>query len=51
MASWVMQMMSATGYVGLVLLMVLENVFPPIPSEVISCHWRASWRHKTACPC
>jgi membrane protein DedA with SNARE-associated domain len=35
MASWVMQMMSATGYVGLVLLMVLENVFPPIPSEVI----------------
>jgi membrane protein DedA with SNARE-associated domain len=35
MASWVMQMISATGYVGLVLLMVLENVFPPIPSEVI----------------
>jgi membrane protein DedA with SNARE-associated domain len=35
MASWVMQMMSATGYIGLVLLMVLENVFPPIPSEVI----------------
>jgi membrane protein DedA with SNARE-associated domain len=35
MASWVMQMMSTTGYVGLVLLMVLENVFPPIPSEVI----------------
>jgi membrane protein DedA with SNARE-associated domain len=35
MASWVMQMMSATGYIGLVLLMVIENVFPPIPSEVI----------------
>src|SRR5688572_19706671 len=35
MATWVMQMMSATGYIGLVFLMVLENVFPPIPSEVI----------------
>jgi membrane protein DedA with SNARE-associated domain len=35
MASWVMQMMSTMGYVGLVLLMVLENIFPPIPSEVI----------------
>jgi hypothetical protein len=35
MASWVMQMMSTMGYVGLVLLIVLENVFPPIPSEVI----------------
>jgi membrane protein DedA with SNARE-associated domain len=35
MASWIMQVMSATGYIGLVLLTVLENIFPPIPSEVI----------------
>jgi len=35
MASWVMQVISATGYIGLMFLMVLENVFPPIPSEVI----------------
>lgn len=35
MASWVMQLMSTMGYLGIVLLMVLENVFPPIPSEVI----------------
>jgi membrane protein DedA with SNARE-associated domain len=30
--SW---MMHTLGYVGLVLLMFLENVFPPIPSELI----------------
>jgi membrane protein DedA with SNARE-associated domain len=35
MASWVMGLLSATGYVGLVFLMFLENVFPPIPSEII----------------
>lgn len=35
MASWVMGVMASGGYFGLVFLMVLENVFPPIPSEVI----------------
>lgn len=30
-----MQMMNATGYLGVVALMFAENVFPPIPSEVI----------------
>ena len=35
MANWVMQVIAATGYIGFVFLMVLENVFPPIPSEVI----------------
>lgn len=35
MASWVMDVMGSAGYFGLVFLMVLENVFPPIPSEVI----------------
>ena len=30
-----MQVISSTGYVGIVFLMFAENVFPPIPSEVI----------------
>jgi membrane protein DedA with SNARE-associated domain len=35
MATWVMETIYATRYLGLVLLMFIENVFPPIPSEVI----------------
>jgi membrane protein DedA with SNARE-associated domain len=35
MATWVMQMIAATAYWGIVSLMVLDNVCPPIPSEVI----------------
>lgn len=35
MATWVMQTISATSYWGIVFLMVVENVCPPIPSEVI----------------
>lgn len=35
MASWVMSTMYSAGYAGLVFLMFLENVFPPIPSELI----------------
>lgn len=35
MAKWTMDLISSTGYLGIVLLMFLENVFPPIPSEVI----------------
>jgi membrane protein DedA with SNARE-associated domain len=35
MATWVMSIISSTGYFGILLLMVVENVFPPIPSEVI----------------
>jgi membrane protein DedA with SNARE-associated domain len=34
-ASWITGVLSSTGYVGLVFLMFLENVFPPIPSELI----------------
>jgi membrane protein DedA with SNARE-associated domain len=30
-----MSVVASTGYAGIVLLMVAENVFPPIPSEVI----------------
>ncbi|MCD6576900.1 MAG: DedA family protein [Anaerolineaceae bacterium] len=32
---WVEQIISSMGYMGLYLVMFLENVFPPIPSEVV----------------
>jgi membrane protein DedA with SNARE-associated domain len=35
MADWVIETIEAAGYGGIVVLMFLENVFPPIPSEVI----------------
>src|SRR5688572_24965544 len=35
MADWAMGVIFSTGYFGIVLLMFIENVFPPIPSEVI----------------
>lgn len=35
MAGWVIDLIRSTGYFGIVLLMFVENVFPPIPSEVI----------------
>jgi membrane protein DedA with SNARE-associated domain len=35
MLDWARQIMETLGYPGIALLMFLENVFPPIPSEVI----------------
>ena len=35
MAAWVIDLMSSLGYWGIGLLMFLENLFPPIPSELI----------------
>jgi membrane protein DedA with SNARE-associated domain len=35
MAEWVISLMSSLGYWGIALLMFLENLFPPIPSELI----------------
>lgn len=35
MLRWIVRLMESGGYGGIVLLMVLENVFPPIPSEII----------------
>ncbi len=32
---WVEQVISGFGYVGIAFLMLLENIFPPIPSEII----------------
>jgi len=34
-ATWVLDVIAALGYVGLALLLVAENLFPPIPSEVV----------------
>ncbi|MGE0667186.1 MAG: DedA family protein [Sphingomonadales bacterium] len=35
MAEWIASIMDKGGYLAVALLMFLENVFPPIPSEVI----------------
>lgn len=35
LAQWVTDVIGALGYVGVALLVALENVFPPIPSEVV----------------
>src|SRR3546814_11351737 len=35
MADWIARQMQEMGYIGIALLMFLENLFPPIPSEVI----------------
>ncbi|MFB9991772.1 DedA family protein [Deinococcus oregonensis] len=35
MAEWVQNVMETFGYAGILLLMIVENLFPPIPSELI----------------
>jgi membrane protein DedA with SNARE-associated domain len=35
MEHWITETMDAYGYLGIFLLIALENLFPPIPSEVI----------------
>ncbi len=35
MTEWITRTLTETGYVGVFLLMLAENVFPPIPSELI----------------
>lgn len=35
MNDWVTNMVESMGYLGVGLLMMLENVFPPIPSELV----------------
>jgi membrane protein DedA with SNARE-associated domain len=32
---FIVQLIAETGYVGIFLLMMLENIFPPLPSEII----------------
>lgn len=33
--SWIIEVMNQFGYLGITLLILIENLFPPIPSEVI----------------
>lgn len=35
MENWLIDLMSEYGYLGIVFLIAIENIFPPIPSEVI----------------
>ena len=35
MQEWIIQIMNQFGYVGIALLIAIENIFQPIPSEVI----------------
>lgn len=35
MEEMIIQMINQFGYIGIILLIALENIFPPIPSEVI----------------
>ena len=35
MSDWVIRLIDSTGYLGIYALMLLETVFPPVPSEVI----------------
>ena len=32
---WIMELIEGYGYISLFILMIVENIFPPIPSEVI----------------
>ena len=34
-SSWILDLIRSLGYAGIALLMCLENLFPPIPSELI----------------
>ena len=35
MQAWIVEIMNQFGYLGIFLLIAIENIFPPIPSEVI----------------
>ena len=35
MSDWIVSIIEGGGYVGIAFLMALENIFPPLPSEVI----------------
>ncbi|MBS4217530.1 DedA family protein [Bacillus sp. FJAT-49711] len=35
MEAWIIEIMEKFGYIGILFLIAIENVFPPIPSEII----------------
>ena len=34
-AAWIQELIAAIGYPGIVIVMAIENIFPPIPSELV----------------
>ncbi len=34
-ATWIEELISSIGYPGIVIVMAIENIFPPIPSELV----------------
>lgn len=35
LSDWVVSIMEQLGYIGIIVLMFLDNIFPPLPSEII----------------
>lgn len=35
MFDWIVEIIASSGYLGIFFLLILENIFPPIPSELI----------------
>ncbi|MCJ8006487.1 DedA family protein [Lederbergia wuyishanensis] len=35
METWIIEILEKFGYIGILILIAIENIFPPIPSEVI----------------
>ncbi len=35
MQTWIIDVMEQFGYLGIAILIMVENIFPPIPSEII----------------
>lgn len=35
LSQWVFDVIEALGYVGLAIILIIENLFPPIPSEIV----------------
>lgn len=48
MFDWITGVIESSGLWGVFLLMLGENVFPPIPSEVIM-PWAAFWCSRAIC--
>ena len=38
MQEWIINVLNQFGYFGIAALIAIENIFPPIPSEVSSKH-------------
>ena len=49
-AEWVINVIETLGYLGLTVLVALENIFPPIPSELHLAAGRVSHRARPASP-